>query len=160
MTVARHRHPAPVPGNTAAPIRWVLLLNLVCYLLVAIAVLAVLTVASMMADGYGGIWGVSAISIAFAVASVPSAVVSSLAILGLASGSEVNARRRGAIGGGVVSAISMAIAVAVLVARTRPQPPLDIGPLAALLLAMGAVTGLGAGALAVWLRRAYWEAPT
>lgn len=160
MTVARHRRPARVPAKTAAPMRWVLILNLACYLLVAIAVVALLTVASMVADGYGGLWGASALAIAFAVASVPGAVVSSLAILGLASGSEVDARRRGAIGGGLVSAISMAITMGVLVALTRPESPLEVGPLAALLLAMGAVTGLGAGALAVWLRRAYWGAPT
>lgn len=154
MTVARHPRPTGVPAKTAARVRWVLLLNIVCYLLVATAVIAVLVVVSIVTDGYGGIWGASAIAVAFAVASVPGAVLSSLAILGLASGREVDARRRGAIGGGVVSVISMAIALAAVAALIGPQPPLDVGPLAALLVFMGAVTGLGAGAMAVWLRRA------
>lgn len=52
----------------------------------------------------------------------------------------------------------VSVAIAVLPVAESPDT-LDIAPIAALLMAMGIVTGAGAGAVAILLRRAYWKAP-
>ena len=158
MSSRTHQRRSDVPRKTAAPIRWVLAVNLVCYLLVATAVLAALTLVLLVMQGWIAIWAATALAVPFAIGSVPGALLTSVVLLRLASGPEVAARRRGALGGSIVSAVSMASAVLLVAERFRPNT-LDIGPIAALLMAMGIVTGAGAGAVAILLRRAYWKAP-
>ena len=139
--------------------RWVLVVNLVYYLLVATAVLAVLTLVLLVTQGWIAIWAAAVLAVPFAIGATPGALLTSLVLLRLASGSEDAARRRGALGAAIASAVSMAITTVVLAAQTGPVTP-DIGLIAALLVAMGTITGAGAGTLAITLRRAYWKAPT